>query len=250
MATLIVGASGATGRLLAEQLLKRGQQIRVIVRSPEKLPDILRNNDNVSVIHASLLELSDVELIRYVKGCDAIASCLGHNLTFRGVFGKPRQLVTEAVRRLCNAVRENKAGAPVKFVLMNTAGNRNRDLVEPVSLAQHGVIWLLRLLLPPHPDNERAADFLRSQVGQNNAMLEWVAVRPDTLVEAPEVSAYDVHPSPTRSAIFNAGKTSRINVGHFMAELITNPDTWAAWRGQMPVVYNSENPVGQRTSRC
>jgi len=52
------------------------------------------------------------------------------------------------------------------------------------------------------------------------------------------VSEYEIHPSPTRSAIFNAGQTSRINVGHFMAELVTDDETWNKWKGQMPVIYN------------
>ena len=32
---------------------------------------------------------------------------------------------------------------------MNTAGNSNRDLREPVSLAQRGVVALVRALVPP-----------------------------------------------------------------------------------------------------
>ena len=50
---------------------------------------------------------------------------------------------------------------------MNTTGNRNRDLPEPISFAQKCVIGLLRLLLPPHVDNEKAADFLRTEIAQN-----------------------------------------------------------------------------------
>jgi hypothetical protein len=65
-----------------------------------------------------------------------------------------------------------------------------------------------------------------------------VVVRPDNLINEDIVTEYEVYPSPTRSAIFDAGKTSRINVGHFMAELITNNDLWNRWKGQMPVIYN------------
>ncbi|MCP4135133.1 MAG: NAD(P)-dependent oxidoreductase, partial [bacterium] len=54
-----------------------------------------------------------------------------------------------------------------------------------------------------------------------------------------EVSEYEVHPSPIRSAIFNAGQTSRINVGHFMAGLVTDNHLWDRWKGQMPVIYNA-----------
>jgi hypothetical protein len=63
-------------------------------------------------------------------------------------------------------------------------------------------------------------------------------VRPDTLINEDQVTGYEVHPSPTRSAIFNAGTSSRINVAHFMADLITNSDTWSQWKGKMPVIYN------------
>jgi NAD(P)H-binding len=238
MTTLVVGASGATGRLLVEQLLNRGQNVKVIVRSPDKLPEVLRKNDHITVISASILELSDLEMAQHAKGCDAVASCLGHNLNLKGIYGHPRRLVTEATRRLCNAIKTNKSQKPTKFVLMNTTGNRNRDLSEPISLGQRLVMGLIRLLLPPQMDNEQAADFLRTKIGQNDQAIEWVAVRPDSLRDASEVTAYDVQPSPTRSAIFNPGVTSRINVGHFMADLITDGDTWNKWKGQMPVIYN------------
>lgn len=243
MNNLIVGASGATGRLLTEELLNRGQFVKVIVRSPDKLPAAIRNHDHLTVIQASVLDLSDAELAQHAQGCDAVASCLGHNMTLKGLFGHPRKLVTDATRRLCEAIRANGPGKPVKFVLMNTTGNRNRDLDEPIPFSQKFVVGLLRLLLPPHRDNELAADFLRRKVGQNDALIEWTAVRPDNLIDEDEVTAYEVHPSPIRSAIFNPGQTSRINVGYFMAELITVDDIWQKWRGQMPVIYNKVSQV-------
>jgi hypothetical protein len=121
---------------------------------------------------------------------------------------------------------------------MNTAGNSNRDRDEHVSLGQKCVMALLRLLLPPHVDNEKAADYLRTDIGQSDGAIEWAVVRPDNLVNQDAVTEYDVHPSPIRSAIFDAGVTSRINVGHFMADLITDDATWNRWKGQMPVIYN------------
>ena len=238
MTTLVVGASGATGRLLVEHLLNRGQNVKVIVRSPDKLPAVVKNHDNLSVIHASVLDLGDAEMIQHVNGCDAVASCLGHNLSLKGVFGHPRRLVTDATRRLCSAIRANKPEAPIRFVLMNTAGNSNRDLYERISFGQKCVIGLFRLLMPPQVDNEKAADTLRTDVGQNDGAIEWAAVRPDTLIDESEVTEYEVHSSPTRSAIFDAGETSRINVGHFMADLIVDDDMWKKWKGQMPVIYN------------
>ncbi|HSW00743.1 MAG TPA: NAD(P)-binding oxidoreductase [Sedimentisphaerales bacterium] len=235
---LVVGASGATGRLLVEQLLGRGCRVKAAVRSPDRLSEALRRHDRLTVICASVLDLSDAEMARHVGGCDAAASCLGHNISWRGIFGRPRRLVTDATRRLCNAIKANKPERPTRFVLMNTAGNSNRDLHEPISFPQRCVIWLLRLLVPPHVDNEKAADYLRTQVGQHDKAIQWAAVRPDTLVNEDKVTEYEVHPSPIRSALFNPGRTSRINVAHFMADLITDADTWSKWKGRMPVIYN------------
>jgi nucleoside-diphosphate-sugar epimerase len=240
MNILLVGATGATGRLLAAQLQDRGPQVKVIVRSPQKLPEAVRTDPHLTVIQAAVLDLSDAELAQHVADCDAVASCLGHNLTLKGIFGSPRRLVTDATRRLCAAIKANQPDSPVKFVLMNTTGNRNPDRDEPISLTQKGVLALLRLLLPPQADNEQAANYLRTEVGRRDPLLEWTAVRPDNLIDATAVTRYELHPSPIRSAIFDAGETSRINVGHFMADLITDESCWQQWKGQMPVIYNQD----------
>jgi nucleoside-diphosphate-sugar epimerase len=238
MTTLVAGASGATGRQLVVQLLDRGESVKAIVRSPNRLPAALRNRDHLSVIHASILDLDDAELIRHVAGCNAVASCLGHTLSLKGIFGRPRRLVTEATRRLCSAIQASRPDRPVRFVLMNTAGNQNRDLNEPLLLGEWWILAMVRLLLPPQADNEQAAEYLRSHVGQHDSAIEWTVVRPDTLTSEDHVTPYEVHPSPIRSAIFDAGSVSRINVGHFMADLITRDDLWNRWKGQMPVIYN------------
>jgi NAD(P)-dependent dehydrogenase (short-subunit alcohol dehydrogenase family) len=240
MTTLVVGASGATGRLLVEQLLERGEHVRVIVRSKKSLPKKITSHDKLSLTEAAVLDLSDDELARQVRGCDAVASCLGHTLSFKGMFGSPRRLVTDTSRRLCDAVKANQPADPVKFVLMNTTGNRNRDLDEQISTGQKCVIGLLYLLLPPHADNEDAADYLRTQIGQNDEIIEWAAVRPDGLIDEAKTTEFAVYPSPTRSAIFAAGVTSRINVACFMADLIGDDKTWDQWKGKMPVIYNRD----------
>ena len=241
MNILIVGASGATGRLLVQQLLARGHTVKAVVRAADRLPESVRTQPNLAIIEAAVLDLSDAAMAEHVRGCDAVACCLGHNVTFKGIYGKPRRLVTDATRRLCRAIQANDPEQPVKFVLMNTVGNRNRDLDEPASVAQRAVIGLLRVALPPQVDNEQAAEVLRAEIGRHNAAVEWVAVRPDGLTDEDAVTDYRLFPSPIRSPIFNPGKTSRINVAHFMAELIDNDALWQEWQGQMPAVYNAES---------
>ncbi len=239
MSILVVGATGATGRLVVEQLLNSGHDVKVIVRSPEKIPEALKNQNRLNVINTAILDLSDEEMMQYVNGCDAVVSCLGHTLNLKGLYGHPRKLVTEATRKICNGIESTKPKRPVKYILMNTAGNSNRDINEKISFAHRCVVGMVRFLLPPQSDNEKAADYLRTVIGKDNSMVEWVAVRPDSLVDEKIVTEYTLHASPMRSAIFNPGKTSRINVAHFMIELLTNESLWNNWKGQMPVIYNS-----------
>lgn len=240
MTVLVVGASGATGRLLVGQLLDRGLTVRIIVRPEAKLPAALEGADRLEVVRGAIAALDAEALRRHVEGCTAMASCLGHTMNLAGIYGAPRDLVAGSVRRLCAAAAANKPAEPVKFVLMNTAGNANRDLDEKVPAGERAVVSLVRALLPPHRDNEAASEVLRREIGQDNRWIEWAVVRPDTLIDAPEVTPYDAFASPTRSAIFNPGRTSRINVAAFMAELIADPDCWARWKGQMPVLYNRD----------
>ena len=124
---LVAGASGATGKHLVHQLLLKGNKVKIIVRSTRHLPESWFGDSNVEIITASISELGDQELDGYVSDCDAIASCLGHSLSFKGVYGQPRKLVTDTVKRLCNAIQKQRPESPVKFVLMNSSGVRNRD---------------------------------------------------------------------------------------------------------------------------
>jgi hypothetical protein len=238
MSTLVVGASGATGKLLVEQLVMKGEEVKIIVRSIEGLPKKLREHGRISITEASLLEMSDDELLTQVKGCQAVVSCLGHNLSFKGMFGQPRQLVTHGLQRICRAIELTNPTNPVKYILMNTTGNQNKHAGEKVSLAQSLIVGLIRHLLPPHADNEIAASFLQSNFGHDNKMIQWTAVRPDSLIDEDSVTPYSTLASPTRSAIFDAGKTSRINVANFISELVLNETIWRAWKSKMPVIYN------------
>jgi hypothetical protein len=240
MTTLVVGASGATGKQLVEKLLTHGQKVKVIVRSTAKTSDTWKNNDKITIIKANILEISVGEMMNYLIDCNSVACCLGHNVTLKGIFGKPRKLVTDAVKLLCMAIQKNSPYQPIKFVLMNTTGNRNRDLNEHISIGEKLVMGLIRLLIPPQSDNEKAADFLRVNIGQNNKLIDWVAVRPDTLINEDTVTEYEVYASPIRSTLFDSGKSSRINVGHFMSRLIVENELWNKWKGQMPVIYNKQ----------
>ncbi len=236
--TLVVGASGATGKLLVADLLKRDVEVTAIVRTSSSLISTFKKYPNYREVSASIAEMSDSDLSPLLEDCDAVLSCLGHNLNFQGMFGEPKRLVTDTIEKVSRVIELLKPDKKVKVILMNTTGNSNRDVPEKPPLSQRFVISILRQLLPPHVDNEQAADFLRTRIGQSHSFIEWAAVRPDSLTDEVKVSKYEIHQSPTRNAIFNSGPTSRINVANFMADLATDLTLWDLWSGKMPVIYN------------
>lgn len=235
---LVLGASGATGSLLVRRLLDKGVEVVALVRNAKSRTELFEDHSKLQVIDAEISLISEAELSQYIKDCDVVLSCLGHNINFKGIFGQPRLLVTDAVKKVLSTIKTIKPTNKIKFILMNTSGNSNRDIPEKAPFSQRLVTSLLRLVLPPLVDNEKAADYLRLEVGQKDAYIEWTAVRPDDLVNEDRVTAYEIHESPIRNVIFNAGSSSRINVADFMSELAINQELWQKWKGKMPVIYN------------
>lgn len=239
---LVLGGTGRTGGRVLRQLLARGIEVRALVRSAARLPPGVTGHPGLTFVEAELLSLGETELQEHVRGAGAIVSCLGHTISLKGVFGPPRDLVTRALARLCGAVEGVRPAQPIKVVLMSSVSvNRPRGLDARRGPLERAFLWAIRRLVPPANDNQCAADFLVQRLGTNHAFIEWVAVRPDTLVEG-DVSEYAVHEAITHS-VFSPGRTNMANVAHFMCELVTTPETWAAWRGKLPVITN----VGTRS---
>ncbi len=148
----------------------------------------------------------------------------------------------EPRRSLCRAIEALQPAAPVKFILMSSVSvNRPGGLDTRRGSFEKAFLWMLRGVLPPARDNQRAADFLLEKIGPSNAFVQWAVVRPDTLLEG-DVSEYALHEGLVNS-LFAPGSTNMANVAHFMCELVTNPKTWADWKGKLPVVVNAASKL-------
>jgi uncharacterized protein YbjT (DUF2867 family) len=238
MTVLLLGGSGRTGGRVLQQLLGRGVRVRAVVRSAERLPAGVADDPRLTVVEADLLSLSDAHLREQVEGCDAVISCLGHTISLRGILGPPRDLVTRSVERVYRATRELRPARPVKLILMSSVSvNRSGCLDTRRGRFERAVLWMQRGLVPPGRDNQRAADFLHEVIEATDPCAQWVAVRPDSLKEG-DVTGYALHEGLVDS-LFRPGATNRANVAHFMCELATDPEVWAAWRGGLPVIVNT-----------
>ncbi len=235
---LLVGGTGRTGQRVLHQLLSRGISVRAIVRSAQKLPAGAVENPNLQVIQADLLSLGEQDLLNQLRGCDAVISCLGHVINVKGIFGPPRDLVTRATARLCHGIEALKPDKPVKFILMSSVSvnhpagaDTRRGALEKLFL------WILRGLIPPSKDSQEAAKVLCDSIGIANPFVQWVAVRPDTLLEG-SVTEYKLH-NGIVSSLFRPDSTHMSNVAHFMCELVANSKLWDEWKGKLPVIVNA-----------
>jgi nucleoside-diphosphate-sugar epimerase len=237
MKALILGASGKTGKLVVEQLVKRDINVRILVREYAAIPGEFTSEKRIEIIIGNVSDFDIAKLTELVKDCDSVICCLGHNISLKGILGPPHKLVYNTVVKMIEAIHSLKFNQ--KFILMSTTAYTNKKIGEKNSFGEKIIFSLLKVLLPPHRDNMLAADHLVYKFGENTN-IEWVAVRPDSLIDEENESKYEIHNHKIRSPLFNPGKTSRINVSHFMAELVTNDKLWQEWKHKTPVVYNKE----------
>jgi hypothetical protein len=166
-----------------------------------------------------------------------LADRVDMTISLKGIMGSPHYLVAGAVERLCHAIRESRPEVPVKFILMSSVSvNRSGGLDTYRGAFDRFFMWVLRGLVPPARDNQRAADILQG-IGTGDPFVQWVAVRPDTLLED-EVTEYSLHEGLV-STLFKPDSTNMGNVAHFMCELATDQAVWDDWAGKLPVIINA-----------
>lgn len=232
---LLLGGTGRTGGRVLAHLLGEGVPVVAVVRAAGRLPAGVASDPLLTVVEADPLAVPIDLLTRHVEGCTAVVSCLGHTISVRGILGPPRDLVESAVRRVRAAVEASRPTQPVRLILMSSVSvNQPGHADTRRGRGERGYLWLLRGLVPPTRDNQRAADFLAHEVGLGDATLEWVVVRPDTLREG-DNREYRLSGELVAS-VFRPDSTRMAQIAHFMGELVTDDAVWARWRGRMPVI--------------
>lgn len=159
MKIAILGASGRTGRLLVEQALAAGHDVRALVRNPDTFK--LTHGK----LHTQRGDASDAAAVKgLVEGCDAVVSTLG-----------PTKERTD----ICSAATANVIAAGARrYAVVSGAGvdveGDRKDFVGKV------VSFMVRTLTPAvFQDKVRELGLLQA------SGLEWVLVRPPRLVDGP-----------------------------------------------------------------
>lgn len=220
----VAGSTGATGKHVVKLLLERGDtQVVAMARSKEKLMGVLDlkegEDSNLVVKEASIGNLSLEELKKATEGCSAVVSCLGHNLTFKGLF-REAYFVSDAAKNLSLGMPENS-----RFVLMSTVGFPHPK--DPIrSRFERGLMAVLRYLMVPVRDNEKSAYHLLGMLdNKSTADREWVAVRPGDLYneedEPEKKPGYEIFDQASGPLFDMTSMVSRTDVARFMSRLAT-----------------------------
>ena len=227
--SLVVGASGNTGRHVVQFLLDQGQRVKVICRDKNKMVKLLEPNDyqdRLDITERSIAQLSVAELRELTSDCTAVVSCLGHDGTISGIWGRQdRWLVKDAVVKLTKAMPPT-----AKFVLMGSVGVAVPG-DDQRSLFDRFLLFLIRYLVPPHADNEAAAAHVLSL-----SQPEWCIIRPTDLQNGPP-QKYMIYPKPF-GPLFAWGIVTRSAVARFMVDLVTDSAQWATYKFQAPCILD------------
>ena len=166
-----------------------------VVRSASRLDPAIARNPLFEVAEAEITATSVQSMGELLRDCRACVCCLGHNLSFEGIYGPPARLVADAAALVCDAAAGVGVSAsasavatsdvePFRLVLLSSAGVDNPDGSERAlrSPGERAFLMALAALLPPQADNVEAARVVADASG-SCAAIERVIVRPDDLLE-------------------------------------------------------------------
>lgn len=200
MKILVLGATGATGRLIVGKAVAKGYEVVALVRSKAKAMDL---------IGAELIEgdaRDPAALTRVLAGCDAVISSLGTAMSpFREV-----TLLSTATRALVGVMAEQNIGRLVCITGLGAGDSRG-----------HGGFFFDRLFLPlmlrkVYEDKNRQEDVIRA------SKLDWTIVRPTVLNDKP--ARGNIKALTDLSGV-HGGTIARSDVAEFVVQQLAT-DTW------------------------
>ncbi|MCK1467355.1 SDR family oxidoreductase [Bradyrhizobium sp. 193] len=197
---LVLGATGATGRLIVNQAVARGYDVTVLVRSAEKARDIT----GAKLIVGDARD--ETALRAALKGREAVVSALGTPVSpFREV-----TLLSTATRALVSAMKAEQVSRLVCITGMGAGDSAGHG-----GFIADNVIFPL-LLKKVYADKDRQEAIVR------DSGLDWVLVRPSILNNKPGRGSVR---ALTDFSGFHGGTIAREDVATFVLDQV-RADTW------------------------
>jgi uncharacterized protein YbjT (DUF2867 family) len=200
MKVLVLGATGATGRLIVGQSVARGYEVEALVRSEAKAADLA----GAELVEGDARDAA--ALARAANGCDAVISSLGTPMSpFREV-----TLLSTATRALVGMMAEQSIRRLVCITGMGAGDSRG-----------HGGFFYDRVFEPlmlrkVYQDKDRQEAVVRTSA------VDWIIVRPTVLNDRPARGGIR---ALTDLSGIHGGTISRADVAEFAVQQLT-ADSW------------------------
>jgi uncharacterized protein YbjT (DUF2867 family) len=200
MKILVLGATGATGRLIVNKALAEGHEVVALVRSKAKAEDLT----GAELVEGDARDAA--ALTSAIAGCDAVVSSLGTAMSpFREV-----TMLSTATRALVGVMEKQNVRRLVCITGLGAGDSRG-----------HGGFFFDRLLLPlmlrkVYEDKDRQEDAIRGST------LDWTIVRPTVLNDKPARGGVK---ALTDLSGVHGGTIARADVADFVVQQLT-ADTW------------------------
>ena len=205
MKLTIFGATGGTGKHLAQKALEHGHEVVAYARTPSKLNI---QHHNLVIMRGDILDKEQVA--RAVEGADGVINAIGPNPN------SPDDLMENAAKNIVSAMKTHG----VARLIWSTGAGVRAPQDEP-TLIHKAFGFLLKLISPKVLENsKKGVEVIR------NSDLKWTIARAPMLTDEPQTGGYYagyVGPDLGRAL-------SRQNYAKFMLDLVESDD----WVREMP----------------
>lgn len=211
MKVTIFGSTGDLGGECLLQCLEAGHEVTVLVRSPEKIPEDIR--ESLAIVKGDALSSDDV-MLSIPKDTDAILFAIGVDEKT-----SPQDLCTDVTKHIIKVMRTNDIP---RFIWCGGGSNILDD--DVITLGSKFVRWYAEIFLKHrHTDKEHQIALL-----EENKDLCWLGVRPLQMKHGIKRGRY-------RLGFDKYNGLSKItfsDCAHAMVNML-NDDTWI---GKAPVI--------------
>ena len=209
MKIAIFGGTGQTGQVFLKQALEEGHELKVLARSPEKLPE----HERLQTVVGSVEELEKVK--ETIAGSEAVVSFLGHTKN------SPENLLRTAMEHI---VRTMEAKQISRLVVMSGAAVEHEK--DKPGVMDHVIRFAMGTFAKKVLTDAQAAARVVADSG-----LDW------TIVRAPRLSnkagGAEVHVGYLGEAGIST-QVTRADVGRKILKIVQTDE----WVHEMPVVSN------------
>ncbi len=211
MKVTLFGATGSLGRECLEQCLQAGHDVTVLVRSPDKLSEALR--DQITIIKGDGLVFDDVARA-LPPGTDAVLFAIGVDEKT-----SPADLCTDVTRHILAVMRSEQIPR-----LVWCGGGSNFRPEDVITFGARFVRWFSETFLKHrHTDKEHQLRLL-----DDNTDVCWIGVRPLQMKSGAKTGKYRLG----YNAFSGLSSISFADCAHAMVMMLDD-DTWL---GKVPII--------------